>query len=70
MSGHFAGRRSARTNDIAYLIDQARVCRIYVHQRADNTVDLECTRTHAMLFSGSIPGAVAFVRRQTTEAAS
>ncbi|MCB4365745.1 hypothetical protein KIH07_18570 [Hydrogenophaga taeniospiralis] len=58
----YAGRRSARENDIGRVIDLARVQRIYVHEKAPDWVELQDTRTKTTLFEGTPTAACRFLK--------
>lgn len=57
-------RPGPREADVGFLIAQARTRNIYVHERGQ-LVDLQCTKSKQIVFTGSVPDAVSYVRRRT-----
>lgn len=65
MAAYTTPRRPPREADVGFLIAQARTRNIYVHERGQ-LVDLQDTRSKTVVFSGSVPDAVAFIKRRTS----
>jgi hypothetical protein len=59
---HLPARRLPREQDPGYLIAVARAAGFYVRNAHGGRVELQHVRTRAMVFAGTVPEAVAFVR--------
>lgn len=56
--------RPPREADVGFAIHLARKVGLYVHELGSGRVDLQDTRTKRIVFTGTIPDAVAFTRQQ------
>lgn len=57
-------RPGPREADVGFLIAQARTRNIYVHERGQ-LVDLQCTKSKRILFTGTPVMAADFLKRRT-----
>ena len=61
---HAAMRSIPREQDIGYLITEARSVGLYVRPCGSGRVELQATKSKHILFAGSVPQAVAFLKNR------